>query len=164
MCRTEAIHRNRIIKNMPSEGCGERTVQHPRLRAGMEAEDMGGEAAEGRAMLLGRQRRRKSPDDFLADGGTWCPESCPPTLPGELCQPPRRRACHEWDCRHPADKRTPPPAGTAGLWEGSSTCFSKHARKTSQRLGKSFSSCMFYRDLHRDQRPFMAHNSFAFIK
>lgn len=52
MCRTEAIHRNWVIKHRPSEECGERTTQHPRLRAGVEAEEIGGEADEGRAMLL----------------------------------------------------------------------------------------------------------------
>lgn len=52
MCGTEAIHRNGVIKNMPSEERRERTVQHPRLRAGVETEDIGGEADEGRAMLL----------------------------------------------------------------------------------------------------------------
>lgn len=52
MCGTEAIRRNGAFKNMPSEERRERTVQHPRLRAGVEAEDIGGEADEGRAMLL----------------------------------------------------------------------------------------------------------------
>ena len=52
MRRAEAMHRNEIIKNMPSEECRERTTQHPWLRAGMEAEDIGGEADEGRAALL----------------------------------------------------------------------------------------------------------------
>lgn len=101
---------------------------------------------------------------FLADGGNWCPELCPPTLPGELCQPPQAQGTSWVGLLAHCGQTDTPPAGRACPWEGRSTGFSKHARKTSQKLGKSFSSCTFYRDLHRDQRPFMARKSFALIK
>lgn len=50
MCGTEAMHRNGVVKIMSSEECRERTVQHPWLRAGAEAEDIGGDTGEGSAV------------------------------------------------------------------------------------------------------------------